>query len=335
MTAALRLRWHVACRDTPGMTRRDRQHRVARRALLLCFALALPWLSACRPAPTPAAKDASGLRNVAAERPVDAIYVLRDRLLARDGAGFARVALPPALHAQVETAWRDGRSLWPLEELPLDGDIPRMLAALQEPDAARELTASFQRHLAGADGDIDQAVRTLVVFGSSYIQTDPDYTPDEREHVAQAMTALGNWALAAPLSDPKRARHLFAALAAAANHTGIDGRRADADFARLGMTASLGRLSRFFSTLTAQLRLQYGLDFDDSLRSVQATLQQQTGDSARLRLQYRIGGASVDAIVPVIRIDGHWYLADYVARARRSLGGPGVPAAAASPTGKP
>ena len=40
------------------------------------------------------------------------------------------------------------------------------------------------------------------------------------------MTALGDWALAAPLSDPKHAQHLFAALAAAATHTGIDGRRA-------------------------------------------------------------------------------------------------------------
>lgn len=317
------------------MTRRNRLRRATRYALLLACALALPWLSACRPTPGPAAKDASGLRNVAAERPVDAIYVLRDRLLARDGAGFARVALPPALHAQVEAAWRDGRSRWPLEELPLDGDIPRMLAALQEPDAARSLTASFQRHIAGADGDIDQAVRTLVVFGSSYIQTDPDYTPKERQHVDQAMTALGDWALAAPLSDPKRAQHLFAALAAGAAHTGIDGRRANFDFSRLGMTASLDRLSRFFSTLLSQLRLQYGLDFDLSLRSVQVSLLQQTGDSALLRLQYRLGAAPIDAVVPIIRIDGHWYLADYVARARRSLGGSGTPLNAAAGSGKP
>lgn len=316
------------------MTRRNHLRRATRHALLLAFALALPWLSACRPAAGPDAKEASGQRALPAERPINAVYVLRDRLLARDGAGFARVALPPQLHAQVEAAWRDGRSLWPLEELPLDGDIPRMLAALQEPDAARSLTASFQRHIAGADGDIDQAVRTLVVFGSSYIQTDPDYTPEEREHVDQALTALGDWALTAPLSDPKRAQHLFAALAAAATHTGINGRRANADFARLGMTPSLDRLSRFFSTLMTQLRLQYGLDFDASLRSVQVSLLQQTGDSARLRLQYRLGKANVDVIVPVVRIDGHWYLADYVARARRSLGGSGTPPNAVVHPGK-
>ncbi len=306
-----------------------------RRALILCFALALPWLSACRPAAAPDRTDASGLRNAAAQRPVDAVYVLRDRLLARDGAGFAQLALPPELHAQVESAWRDGRSRWPLEELPLESDIPRMLATLQAPDAARSLTASFRSQFTNADRDIDQAVRTLVVFGRNYIQDDPDYGTDERDHVDQAMIALGDWAIAAPLSDPRRAQHLFDALAAAATHTGIDGRNAPAAFSRLGMDASLGRLSRFFSTLIAQLRLHYGLDFDAALRSAQVSLLQQTGDTAKVRLQYVLAGRPVDTVVALVRIGGHWYLADYVARARRSLGGGQAPGHVAATPGQP
>ena len=303
------------------MTAQARLRTATRWALLLAFALALPWLSACRPAAESASVDAAGLRNAAAERPVDAVHVLRDRLLARDGAGFARVALPPGLHAQVETAWRSGRSTWPLQELPLDGDIPRMLAALQEPDAAKGLMTSFRSQFAGADGDIDQAVRTLVVFGRGYLQKDPDYSEEQRKHIDQVMLALGDWALAAPLSDPVRAQHLFSALAATATRTGVDGRRANADFARLGMTASLGRLSRFYGTLLTQMRLQYGLDFDASLRSLHVSLAQQTGDTARLRLDYVLAGRPITAIVPVVRIDGHWYLADYVDDARRSLAG--------------
>ncbi|MCC7096952.1 MAG: hypothetical protein IT472_07230 [Thermomonas sp.] len=316
------------------MTGPDHLRTAPRFALLLCGALVLSWLSGCRPTPETAATDASGLRNAAAERPVDAVLVLRDRLLARDGAGFAHVALPPALHAQVETAWRAGRSRWPLEELPLDGDIPRMLAALQEPGATRSLMDSFHRQFAGADGDIDQAVRTLVVFGRSYLQKDPDYNDEQRKHIDQAMMALGDWALAAPLSDPNRAQHLFSALAASATRTGIDGRHAKTDLARLGMTAGLARLSRFYATLLTQMRLQYGLDFDASLRSAQVSLLQQTGDTARLRLQYQFAGQPVDAIIPVVRIDGHWYLADYVADARRSLASPpavAVPSAAPPP----
>lgn len=314
------------------MTGPDHLRTAPRFALLLCGAWVLSWLSGCRPATETATVDAAGLRNAAAERPVDAVYVLRDRLLARDGAGFARVALPTTLHTRVDAAWRTGRSRWPLEELPLDGDIPRMLAALQEPDATRALMTSFHSQFAGADSDIDQAVRTLVVFGRGYLQKDPDYSDEQRKHIDQAMLALGDWALAAPLSDPNRAQHLFSALAATATRTGIDGRHANADLARLGMTAGLGRLSRYYATLLNQLRLQYGLDFDASLRSLHVSLVQQTGDTARLQLQYTLAGRPITAIVPVVRIEGHWYLADYVADAKRSLSAPPAPAAG---TGKP
>ena len=71
----------------------------------------------------------------AARKPVDAVHVLRDRLLARDGAGFARLAVPPALHARLQEDWKAGHTRWPLDELPLDARLPKMLAALQEKNA--------------------------------------------------------------------------------------------------------------------------------------------------------------------------------------------------------
>ena len=85
------------------------------------------------------------------------------------------------------------------------------------------------------------------------------------------------------------------------------------------MQASLTRLSPFLATLFAQLRQQYGLDLDASLRALRVTLLQQTGDTARLRLQYPLAGRDIDAVVPAVRIDGHWYLADFVERAEASL----------------
>lgn len=255
----------------------------------------------------------------AARKPVDAVHVLRDRLLARDGAGFARLAVPPALHARLQQDWKAGHTRWPLDELPLDARLPKMLAALQEKNAESKLMATFRRQFAGADRDIDQAIRTLVLFGGEYAQKEADYSAEEREHVAQAIAALGDWALQAPLSDPKRAQPLFAALVAAAQRSGIDGKAGNAAYARLGMEASLNRLSPFLATLLAQLRLQYGLDIDASLRGMDARLLEQTGDSARLRLQYSLGSREIDAIVPAVRIDGHWYLADFVKRADASL----------------
>ena len=275
--------------------------------------------------PSSAIAVAPAARVAPATRPIDAVLLLRDRLLARDGAGFARLAVPPGLHARLASGWSAGRTRWPLDELPLDARLPKMLAALQQKDAQSTLIATFDRQFKGADRDIDQTLRTWVVFGGEYVQKAPDYTAAEREHVVQAIAAVGDWAVAAPLSDPARARRFFTALVAAAQRSGIDGKAGNAAFARLGMDDSLRRLSPFLATLLAQLRDQYGLDLDASLRGLDVRLLEQTGDSARVRLRYTLAGRPIDAIVPVVRIDGHWYLADFVGRAEASLG-PGADA---------
>ena len=40
-------------------------------------------------------------------------------------------------------------------------------------------------------------------------------------------------------------------------------------------------------------------------------------DSVAVR--YRLAGSDIDAVVPAVRIDGHWYLADFIRRAEASL----------------
>ncbi len=280
-------------------------------------------LTGCQPDPAPAATGPAGMARQAkpapAQRPVDAINVLAARLLARDGAGFARLAVPPGLHARLQAGWRSGTTRWPLDELPLDARLPSMLASLQEKGAQAKFKATFRRQFAGADRDIDSAIRTLAQFGGQYVQKEAEYNKDERDHVLQAIAALSRWAVAAPLSDPVRADRFFTALTAAAQRSGIKGRSGNVAFAKLGMQASLDRMSPFIATLLAQLRDQYGLDLDASLRELNVQLLEQTGDSARLRLRYRLAGSDVDAIVPAVRIDGHWYLADFVTRAEATL----------------
>ena len=99
----------------------------------------------------------------------------------------------------------------------------------------------------------------------------------------------------------------------------------------LGMTQGLNRLSPFLATLLDQMHRQYGLDMDASLRGLKVELMQQTGDTARLRLRYPLAGRDVDAVVPAVRIDGHWYLADFVRRAEASLAAGQPPGDGAKP----
>ena len=305
-----------------------------RRGIVL-LAACLVLLPACQPRDGAAGQPigvAKTARIEAATRPVDAANLLRDRLLAHDGAGFARLAVPADLHARLAVGWKDGRSRWPLDELPLDGRLPKMLATLQAPGADKALMTTFRQQFAGADRDIDQAIRTLALFGGEYVQNDGDYTAEEREHIGQAIVALQGWGLQAPFADKARAQRFFTALTAAARRSGIEGKAGNAAFTKLGMQASLTRLSPFLATLLAQLRQQYGLDVDASLRALRVTLLQQTGDTARLRLQYPLAGRDIDAVVPAVRIDGHWYLADFVQRAEASLAAEPGPAGGKKPS---
>lgn len=262
-----------------------------------------------------------------ASRPTQAVQVLAERLHANDAVGFARAAVPPALHARLAAGWRAGHSRWPLDELPLDARLAPMLAALSAADAERRLQRDFERQFARADGALRQAATTLGLLGVRYVRLEGDYSDAEREHYAQAIQALSRWGAAAPLGDPRRARRAIGQLAAAARGTGI---RADADFARLGMDESLRRLGPFLAVAKRSLA-DYGLDLDATLAGVRATLLEQRGDHANVRLQYRLGDHAVDAIVAVTRIDGRWYLDDHLRHAAASLQ-PAPPAPAAGTT---
>ena len=294
---------------------------------LAVFFVAAALLAACAKAPPP---------KPGAERPAQAVRALVDRLRANDLAGFATVAVPPPLHARLETAWRTGRSRWPLDELPLDDRLPAMLAALSQPDARTDLQRTFDGQFANAADELRSTATSLGVFGVQYFRNEGDYSAAERDHYTQTITVLSRWAAQAPLSDAKRARRAIAILSTAAAETGI---AAPEDFANHGMDESLERLGPFLAA-TKQVFGSYGLNLDASFDSLEATLVQQTGDTARVRVRYLLAGEQIDTILDVRRIGGRWYLADYLRNAEASLEGPAVrppalPAAASTPSTAP
>ena len=78
-----------------------RLHAVGRIALAALLGLCLPACERGTPGTGAPIGVAVKPQAQAARKPVEAVNVLRDRLLARDGAGFARLAVPPDLHARL------------------------------------------------------------------------------------------------------------------------------------------------------------------------------------------------------------------------------------------
>lgn len=281
-------------------------------ALLAC-ALALAAAGCREPAPAGAASD-----------PVQAVAVLNGHLRDNDLEGFARDAVPPNLRPALAEAWRAGRTRWPLEELPFDHRIPGMLGALAADGAEARLRRGYDRQFANAHGEIRAAAEALGLFGVKYLESDASLSPEERRHYVQLVEALGEWGGRAKLGDPKRARNAISALADAARRTGL---KEEADFRRYGMDESLHRLSPMMAALKQSLRA-YDLDLDHSLDRMSLTLESRDGDHARVRMRYPLAGRTIDTVVAVEQVDGHWYLSDFLRHARAAAA---APAPAASP----
>jgi hypothetical protein len=274
--------------------------------LLLCGVLA-----ACQRTPTATPAPVTG-----ATRPAQAVQLLTRHLRDNDLQAFARDAVPPALHAQLEAAWGDGRTRWPLDELPFANRLPAMLQSLAADGAQSRLQQTFERQFAGETAQLKSVAISLGLFGGQYIQREGHYSAAERQHYAQLIQAVSRWGLAAPLGDRDRARVTITQLTIAAKRTGL---ALPADFRAAGMERSL-RLMGPFSATFKRAVARYGLDLNASLEGMQATLQQQTGDTAQVRMRYRLGDADIDTVVPVQRIDGRWYISDYLQHARAAVG---------------
>ena len=287
----------------------------------VCMALLLA--AGCERAPAPAAP---------ASEPAAAVQRLARHLHDNDLAGFARDAVPPGEYARLESAWREGRSRWPLTELPLQDQLQPMLAALAAPDSERSLQQGFNRNFAHQDKDLKDAARSLGLFGVKYVKREGIYTPEERAHYAQVIGALSEWAAAAPLADPVRGRKAIPDLAAAARRTGL---ATEAQIQAAGMQGTLRRLAPFFAQAKTTLA-SYGLPLDRSFSGLRAELVEQKGELARVRVRYPLGRRQIDTVISLQRRDGHWYLADHLRHAAQALAPPEqeqVVAPAAPPAG--
>lgn len=258
--------------------------------------------------------------------PEAAVRQLADDLRRGDLAAYARHAVPPELHARLDAAWREGRTLWPLTELPLHAQLPAWLATLSRPQAEKTLLAEYRRQFAGAHGELRSAATTLGLFATRYVAASPDYSPEERAHYIRLIGALTDWGQRAPLGDAARAREAIPQLVAGARLTGM---HEPARLREAGLDTGLHRLRPFAQRLKQVLAEHYALDLDAALDSLQVEPLENGGERARVRVRYRLAGQTVEAAVRLERRDGRWYLSDLLrhAEAEAARAGPAVAAA--------
>src|SRR5690606_16797687 len=161
-------------------------------ALLVLLAMALAMLAGCRREP-PA--DAT---PVEAATPGEAVRRLTAHLQAGDLEAFARDAVTPEVHRRLQVAWSEGRTRWPLDQLPFAQHIPRGMAARHAPGAPQSLQRGFEGQRAGAS--VQAAAEFLTLLTVQYIVQQGEFSVSEREHYPQLVQAIGDWAGGAPIA---------------------------------------------------------------------------------------------------------------------------------------
>lgn len=284
--------------------------------LWLCAMLAAVWLAAagCSPSPPPADDGGSPDAQVqaGAATPTDAVLVPTRMLRENRLHAFAKTSVPPQLQARVEAAWREGRTCWPLDELPFGQRIPQLLHTLAAPGAEARLRQGYDLQFGGADAELQAAARALTLFGMQYLQREHGFSQQQRAHYPQLIQAMGQWAGEAGLGRADAAHAAIRDLTGAARRTGM---HSPADFRRLGQHASLERLGDFTAVLKQILR-GYGLDVDADLAAMQVDTTAVQSERATVRMRYRLHQRPIEALVDVQRIDGRWYIADLVRNAQ-------------------
>lgn len=285
-------------------------------------------LAACTPSGEP--NDSAAPRTAApaphgAASPEAAVSDLIAHLRRNALADVARTALPAPLHARVEAGWRAGKSRWPLTELPFDDNLPGLLEALTAEGAERKLDARFKQQLSGQTRALQEAARGLGQFGKQYLGREGQYNAQQRQHYVQLIEAMSAWAQQAPLGDPARGKQSIHLLVNGATRTGLHG---DEDLSRLGMSDGLTALVPLYIAGKQVLGL-YGLGVDATLASVRAETVKLAGDEAEVRVRYTLAERDIDTVMKAVRVDGRWYLADYLEEAAASVPEPELEPAAA------
>jgi len=265
-------------------------------SLTLC---AVALLGGCGPRYT---DDSKGLNGPVSE-PAAAIHRLAEHLRNDDLSAYAKAAVPARQYAQLELAWTQGYSRWPLTELPLSEHLPDVLASLAAENASIQLKTAFKTQLAGEAEGVRSTAQFIGLWARLYLRQHEAYTPAERAHYQQIVTALSDWIQVAPLTDPWRANTAIARLTAAARSTALN---SDEAFQKTGMSLSLIRLRPSFAAFKHALA-EYGLSLNDTLAGVRTELIQQLDNQATVRVRYPLAGQNIDFQVKMERRNGHWY----------------------------
>ncbi len=265
-------------------------------------------LVACQ-SETPQATDAETL---AADSPADVSERIAGELKDDNVLGALQAAMPPADFDEVKRRFEESRKEPPSAED--SAEFAANMAKLTAADAEQQLMAELEPLLAKYEAEMAAQLPMFVAMGRGYAQTflqeSKEISEDEKKQATQLLDGIANWLSTVNFGDRDLARQAIAKAVATARALDLQTlEQAQA----LEFEPAMAKAGIVFSGIKDILAV-YGLNVDAALASVDSSVVSEQGDSARVKIAYRLFDKPLEVEADMVRRDGRWYGKDTLAK---------------------
>ena len=283
-------------------------------AMLACASLLALTLTACE-------KEAGETPAAAAKataNPADAITAAAQKLKEGDVLAVIQLSVPPARFEKLKTEWKAKMA----EDPPSEEDkleFQGTMAKLTAPGAEDALLAEAEPELAKFDTEIAPQLPMWIGMGQGFVmqsvQANPDMTAEQKKQAGDVITAMVGWLQGVKLSDRGLVKQAIAEAVKTAR--ALDLKTLD-EARALEFEPAMAKFGTAFQGVKGVLKV-YGFDLNQTFDSVKASVVSETGDSAKVKVDYTLFGQKLSTETEMVKIEDRWYGKDTIAQIEKEL----------------
>ncbi|MBB5209594.1 hypothetical protein [Chiayiivirga flava] len=287
-----------------------------RYAVLACASLFALALTACQK--EDAAGESPAAQAKATSNPADAITAAAQKLKEGDVLAVVQLSVPPARYEKLKTEWKAKMA----EDPPSEEDkleFQAMMTKLTAPDAENTLMAEAEPELAKFDTEIAPQLPMWIGMGQGFamqsVNANADMTPEQKKQASDVITAMVAWLQGVKLSDRALVKQAIGEAVETAR--AIDLKTLD-EARALEFEPAMAKFGIAFEGVKDILKV-YGLDLNQTFDSVKASVVSETGDTAKVKVDYTLFGQQLSTVSDMVKIDDRWYGKDTIAQIEKEL----------------
>lgn len=295
------------------------------RSLVLALAAVLA-LSACKDKEEQATAGAEAAIAATATSPQAAVAVAAQNMRAGNMKAIVEASVPPQYLEHVRSKWTEKMSEEPITDEDR-AEFAENIARFTAPDAEKNMWAELEPQLTQKKAEIDMQMPMLIGIGrgilASGVQQREELSEAQKAQALAAVDAFAKWAETAKFTDPALAQKSIGIVCATARE--LDLKSLDEvhamkfDDALAKGDILLAGVKKLFDV--------YGFSLDQMFDSVKTELVAETGDSAKVKVNFQMFGQPLDFETEMTKFEGRWYGKDSLSNLQKEIAGGSVASA--------